>query len=69
MTKEFWKSKTFYFALLYGLVHIAGLFGYLDYTPGTDVTEIVNVLASVVMLILRFTTTQRLSVRSSAYRQ
>jgi hypothetical protein len=55
-TKKFYLSKTFWFAILFGLVSVAGISGYGDYTPSQDTTEIVNVVVAVVFLILRFIT-------------
>ena len=57
-------SKTIIFAVLFGLVNVAGLFGYADYSPGTDVTEIVNVVVSVVMIALRFVTKDPVSLKA-----
>lgn len=62
--KAWYESKTVWFAVLFGLVSVAGLFGYADYTPDTDVTEIVNVIVSVVMLILRFVTSQGVTIKA-----
>jgi hypothetical protein len=61
--KEFWKSKTFWFALLYGAVAVAGLFGFADYSPGNDVVEIVNIVTAVVMIILRFLSSKGITFR------
>jgi hypothetical protein len=60
--KKFYKSKTVWFALLFGLVNVAGLVGYADYSPGTDVVEIVNVVVAAVTLLLRFVTKEPLEL-------
>ena len=60
--KKWYESKTLWFAILYGLVSVAGLFGYLDYSPTEDVTEIVGVVVSIVMLILRFATSKKITL-------
>jgi hypothetical protein len=56
MTKSPFKSKTFWFAILFGLVQIAGLVGFADYQPTEDVVQIIGVLTAMVMLALRFVT-------------
>lgn len=61
--KVWYESKTVWFAVLFGVIQVAGLFGYADYTPSTDVAEIVGVIVSVVMLILRFVTTSGVRLR------
>ena len=62
MDKKPLASKTIIFALIFGVVHIAGLLGYADYTPGQDVTEIVNVVAAAVVLVLRLVTNKGISL-------
>ena len=62
MDKKPLQSRTIIFALLFGAVHIAGLFGFVDYTPGQDVTEIVNVVAAAVVLVLRLVTNKGVSL-------
>ena len=56
MTKKWYESKTFWFAVLFAVVQLAGVFGFAGYTPSEDVVEIVAVLNAVAMLILRFVT-------------
>jgi len=56
--KSIFKSRTFWFALLFALVNIAGLFGYQTYQPDAQTTEIVGVTVSVLVIILRFLTKQ-----------
>ena len=58
--KKFYESKTFWFAILFGLVSVAGLFGYADYTPGSDTVEIVNVVVAVIVIVLRFVTDKKI---------
>ena len=62
MDKKPLASKTIIFALIFGVVHIAGLLGYADYTPGQDVTEIVNVVAAATVLVLRLVTNKGISL-------
>ncbi|RLC88747.1 MAG: hypothetical protein DRJ03_01465 [Chloroflexi bacterium] len=61
-TKKWYASKTFWFAILFGLVHVAGLFGFADYTPSSDVAEIVNVVGAVIILILRLVTNKAIEL-------
>jgi len=61
--KAWYESKTVWFAVLFGLVSVAGLFGYADYTPDSNVTEIVNVVVSVIVLVLRLVTSTKVSLR------
>lgn len=58
MPKKWYQSKTLWFAILFGIVQVAGLFGYADYTPSGDVAEIVGIVVSVIMIVLRFLTKQ-----------
>jgi len=58
--KKFWQSKTFWFALLFGIVQVAGLFGFADYSPGDDVQEIVNIVVAVVVIVLRFLSNKKI---------
>ena len=55
-TKSIFRSKTFYFFLLYGVVSVAGLLGFADYTPSGDESEIVGIVVSVAGVVLRFVT-------------
>ena len=54
--KKFYQSKTVWFAVLFALVSLAGLFGYADFTPSNDVAEIVNVAVAAIVLVLRLFT-------------
>ena len=55
-SKKFYESKTFWFSVVYAIVSIAGLFGYADFTPSTDVAEIVQLSGAIIMLVLRLMT-------------
>ena len=63
MSKPFYKSVTFWFALLYGALQVAGLFGYLDYTPGENVSELVGLVVSVIVFVLRLATHKAIHFR------
>jgi hypothetical protein len=56
MDKEFWKSKTFYFGLLWIGVGVAGLFGYFDFSPGSDVIEWAEIINGLIVIGLRIVT-------------
>ena len=55
-TKKWYASKTFWFAILFGVVQLAGLFGFADYEPSADVAQIVSLVGAAVVLVLRFLT-------------
>ena len=54
--KSIFASKTFWFAVLYGVINLAGLLGFADFTPSSDVAEIVGVLVSAGAILLRLVT-------------
>jgi len=56
MGKDFWKSKTLWLGVVFGIVSIAGLFGFETYQPDAQTAEIVGVLVSVAVIILRLAT-------------
>ena len=63
--KSIFTSKTFWFAVLYGVVNLAGLVGFADFTPSDDIAEIVGILASAGAILLRFVTRQPVTVTGS----
>ena len=56
MGKDFWKSRTLWFGVVFGVVSIAGLFGFETYQPDAQTAEIVGVLVSVAVIVLRLVT-------------
>ena len=54
--KKWYASKTFWFAVLFGVVQLAGLFGFASYEPSADVAQVVSLVGAVVMLVLRLVT-------------
>ncbi len=56
--KPWYTSKTIWFGVIYGLVSIAGVIGFKTYQPDQNTTEIVGVLTSVAIIVLRMLTEQ-----------
>ena len=54
--KEFYRSKTFWFFLLYLVVAVANVFGFGGFQAAPDQVEIAAVIVAVVGLVLRFLT-------------
>lgn len=54
--KPFYQSKVFWFNALFVIVALAGYFGFTDYQPSADVSELAAVLIAVVNLFFRFLT-------------
>ena len=54
MDKPFYQSKVFWFNILFVIVALAGFFGFTDYKPSADVSELAAVLIAVINLALRF---------------
>ena len=57
-SKQWWQSKTIWFAVLFGIVQVAGLIGFGAYNPDANTNEIIGVVVSVVMIVLRMGTSQ-----------
>ena len=60
--KKFYESKAFWFAVLFGVVQLAGLFGFASYEPSSDVAQVVSLVGAAVMLVLRFVTNKRIEL-------
>ena len=54
--KKWYQSKTFYFGVLSIVVGIAGLFGFGDFTPGSDVIEWAEIINGLLVIALRVIT-------------
>ena len=56
--KKWYQSKTIWFTILFALVNVAGIFGYADFTPDSNIVEYINLGVAVIMAILRAVTDQ-----------
>ena len=48
--------RTVAFFVLFALVQLAGIVGFADYTPGTDLAEAVSLVVAFIAVILRLVT-------------
>jgi hypothetical protein len=60
MGKDWYKSKTLWFGILFGLVQVAGLLGFKTYQPNADTNEIVGIVVAIIIVVLRKLTTDPL---------
>lgn len=60
MEKKWYESKTLWFAILFGIVNVAGVFGFAGYEPSADVQEISNIVVAAVFLVLRLVTNKKI---------
>lgn len=60
--KKWYQSKTLWFAVLWAIVQIAGIFGYADYAPGDSLVYYVNLGVSVIVAVLRAFTKEGLEL-------
>ncbi len=61
--KEFWKSKTFWFNVLSLVVLIANGFGFVNFAADPKLAEYAAAFITIANVILRFMTSQPLSLR------
>lgn len=61
--KPFYQSKTFWFGALSVLVGAAGLFGFAEFIPGDDTVQIMEVVNGIIIIVLRFLTSEPVSLR------
>ena len=52
MDNKWYSSKTFWFSILFGLVSIAGSFGYGDFVPSPELVQYVGIGVSVIGAIV-----------------
>ena len=62
MGKNFWRSKTFWFNVLTLGVAVATAFGFTDFEPAPEVSQIALVVVTIINLILRFLTKEGLKI-------
>ena len=62
MDKEFYKSKTFWFGALWVVLGVAGLFGYADFEPSSDLEQIMEIVNGVLVILLRFLTNKGIKI-------
>lgn len=58
--KRFYKSKTLWFNALVLLVAVAGVFGFGEFNPTSEMIEIVSVVVAAINIVLRLVTNQSL---------
>ncbi len=58
LPKEFYKSKTFWFGVLYVVVSIAGLFGFQTYQPSATLVDVLGIVTGAIVILLRLVTSQ-----------
>lgn len=61
-TKFFLKSKTFWFNILALVTIIVGQFGFTEFKPDAWVGELGTAIVLIINIILRFRTTQKISL-------
>jgi hypothetical protein len=54
--KKFYASKTLWFAILFAIVNVAGIFGYAEFVPGDELSQYVGLGVAVVVALLRVLT-------------
>ena len=52
MNSKWYQSKTFWFSILYGLVALAGAFGFGEFEPSPEVVQYVSIGISVIGAIV-----------------
>ena len=62
MDKKWYQSKTFYFGVLSIVIGVAGLFGFGDFVPGSDVIEWAEIINGLIVIGLRVITKVPLKV-------
>jgi hypothetical protein len=61
--KEVYKSKTFWFGVLWLVVGVANFFGFADFQPGDNINEVLEVVNGLLIIGLRFKTDKPLFIR------
>lgn len=58
--KRFYQSKTLWFNALVLLVAVAGVFGFGEFKPSSEMIEIISVVVAAINIVLRLVTNQSL---------
>lgn len=61
--KQFYKSKTFWFNTLALLMAVAASFGYADFQPDPETGNYALVVVTVINVILRFVTSEKITLK------
>jgi len=56
MGKNWYRSKSIWFGVLVAIVSVASLFGFAEYQPDAQTAEIVGLVVSAVVIVLRLVT-------------
>lgn len=56
--KPWYTSKTIIFGILFTVVHFAGLVGFGEYSPPTDLVSLLDQIGGLVAILLRLWTTR-----------
>ena len=61
-SKPWYHSRTILFFLLFAAANVAGLFGFADWTPTSDQSELINLAVAGIAMALRWRTTQPITI-------
>jgi hypothetical protein len=57
-SKSLVSSKVFWFNILAGVIAVASLFGFADFEPSQEVTEIIALVTGLLNIVLRLKTSE-----------
>lgn len=55
-SKRWYESKTMWFGLLWILIGVAGLFGFADFVPSTELEQVAEIVNGIFIVVLRYVT-------------
>ena len=58
--KKWYQSKTIWFSILYGIVNIAGIFGFANFNPDPQVVSGVGLGVAIIIYVLRLMTGKKI---------